>query len=739
MFNTKLILVASIWLSAFLSLAQNNPYFIIDQNLVNVKSKTGNDLTLAFSGGFKSPMFSEIDANNDGINDLFVFDRFDRSISIFLYINNEYVYAPEYEYYFPPLTGWVLLRDFNCDGKNDIFAANFSGIQVWENTTTGSRPQFTQVTNGLLSTDGPILVLPGDIPAIDDIDGDGDLDILAFNSSSTNAVYYRNDAGGCDLNFSVYTQCWGHFAESGLNSDIVLGDSCGGNKPSNNDNEMHSAIMHQGSTFTTFDYDNDGDKDLLIGDISNKNVKLLINGGTSEDALITQVVDKYPITNPIDIFIWSSVFMIDVDHDGDKDMIASTAEISMTGATNYNNTWYYENTSNNNTPNYTFRQKNFLADLAIEVGSGASPHFYDFDHDGDMDLLIGSFIEKIDPFTTTAKLYLYENIGDSSQAIFRLLDDDFASLTDSNFNGISPTTGDLDNDGDIDLLLGTNDGDLIYYENIAPIGEFPQFSAPVYRYKGIDVGFASAPLLIDFDRDNDLDLIIGEGNGNLNYFENIGNANTPNFKMITDSLGKVSVQNSQFPSGYGYSTPYITQLDSNNNYDLVVGSWDGLIKVFMNIEDYGINEEYPSITNTYFNLEAEIYTDLNFNIRTAPALTDLDGDGLNDMIVGVFRGGALLLKNNSDTALIPNTISERVNQNINIYPNPSNGLINVSLNNNTIKSIQIFNAQGVIIHQTTNINTSTYKVNLKEKSQGLYIISVLDNKNQLNYQKIIFE
>ena len=721
------------------SYAQQTPYFVFDQSVV-IYNENNDSLTRAWCGGFRAPMFSELDANNDGAKDIFVFDRFDKSINIFLYLNGEYVYAPDFSYYFPPLTGWVLLRDYNCDGKNDIFAASFSGVQVWENVTTGNTPVFTQTTNYLTGTDGPVTVLSGDIPAIDDIDNDGDLDIITFGQASMYANYYKNDTP-CGLGYSIYTQCWGHFAESGISSEIILGDSCGGNKPNNPTNPPQST-MHQGSTITSFDQDGDGDMELLIGDVSSNQLTLLVNGGDQNDALVTSVIDSFPSSHPVDIYIYNAGYFIDTDHDGDDDLIVSNGEIALSGGRNYNNTWLYENTSTNNVPVYQFRQENFLSDMAIDIGGGPSPYFYDFDHDGDKDMLLGSFVEKVDPFDLQSSLSLYENIGDSSKAIFKLIDSDFGNLSDTLIYGLKPTVGDIDGDNDYDLLVGNNDGNIIFYENLSPPGTFPVFSPPQYIYQGIDVGFASSPELVDLDRDNDLDLLVGEGNGNINYFENIGDATNPIFIVVTDSLGKINMQNSQFATGYGYATPYITQLDSNDNYDLVVGSWDGIIKIFMNIENYSIDDKYPSITNTYFNAESNNYSDMDFETRTIPALADLNGNGLNDMVVGLFRGGLYSLKNNSDTALTPDHIREKTNlASINIYPNPAYNELNIAINPKSyVHNITLYNSIGQnVFSKSFNRNTDHITLELSKFNSGLYFVKVSLDSHQKIVKKIRFK
>ena len=114
--------------------------FVRDGN-ITVLNINGDTLKNPWAGGLNAIQFSEIDLNLDGINDLFAFDRTGNRIST--YINSglanqiEYTYDPSYIQFFPKgLHDWVLLRDFNCDGKADIFASSSGEIKVYKNTST---------------------------------------------------------------------------------------------------------------------------------------------------------------------------------------------------------------------------------------------------------------------------------------------------------------------------------------------------------------------------------------------------------------------------------------------------------------------------------------------------------------------------------------------------------------------------------------------------------------------------
>ena len=146
------------------------------QNHDVIVSKNDINLSNAWAGGMNFCQFSNIDLNQDGIDDLFVFDRSGKNgtvngnrIMTFIFnaLTNNFEYAPEYIQFFPPLTDWVLILDYNQDFKPDIFTSSESSIALYTNTTINEISfEFTKI---LTSDAGfgqiPVYVSSSDIPA----------------------------------------------------------------------------------------------------------------------------------------------------------------------------------------------------------------------------------------------------------------------------------------------------------------------------------------------------------------------------------------------------------------------------------------------------------------------------------------------------------------------------------------------------------------------------------------------
>ena len=152
----------------------------------------------------------------------------------------------------------------------------------------------------------------------------------------------------------------------------------------------------------------------------------------------------------------------------------------------------------------------------------------------------------------------------------------FSEQTGSNnpFNGIdvgsfsTPTFADVDGDGDLDAVVGEKNGNLNYYQNqgTASNPNYMEVTGSSNPFNGIDVGSYSTPTFADVDGDGDLDAVMGEINGNLKYYQNQGTATNPNYVEVTGSNNPFN----GFDVGAN-STPTFADVDGDGDLDAVVG------------------------------------------------------------------------------------------------------------------------------------------------------------------------
>jgi hypothetical protein len=484
-------------------------------------------LNLPWAGGFNNPQFSEIDLNGDGIKDLFVFDRSGNKISAFINKGNinttDYNYTPSYESAFPELNDWVLLSDYNCDGREDIFTSTGGGIKVYRNDyslTTGL--VFTKVKDPINSFYSEtnltnLYVSSVDMPAFSDLDYDGDLDILTFSTNGINVEFHKNTSmekyGLCDsLDFKLEDACWGKFEENGLNNSVTLGISCKAlTSPSG------GTRAHSGSSVKAIDLDGDLDHEILIGDISFSNLVMLTNGGDTSFAQMTAYDTSYPSADTsVNLYLFPSAYFLDVDNDSLKDLLVTPNGTNLSD--NVDCSWLYKNTGSKKSPSFKFQTRKFLIADMIDVGAGANPQFFDYNADGLMDLIIGNdALYKNENYTFG--LTLFENIGTDSVPEFKWITDNYSNIQTLGTRGVYPSFGDIDDDNDDDMIIGDWDGLLHLYTNTAGPGSPAIFVLSELNYKTIDAGQYATPQLIDVNRDGKLDLLAGERSGNINYFD----------------------------------------------------------------------------------------------------------------------------------------------------------------------------------------------------------------------------
>ena len=702
--------------------------------------RTNTALKYPWAGGLNYAQFSEIDYDYDGDMDLLVFDRSNDQMRVFeqkieggvsFYKLNPLAYLE-----FPEQIRYrVFSIDYNGDGKNDLFTYGIGGIKVFKNVGSPQQGLQWELAKDLLYSDNwganlNLYVSSSDIPAIVDVDFDGDIDILTFHISGEYLQYHQNQSqelyGHSDsLIYKLKNECWGGFREDVNTNFLILNDNTlpctTGNVPNPGIKPNTSSVdkAHSGSTVLALDYDGSGVQDLIIGDVAYSNMNLLINGGTAPNtnSLMISVDPAFPSNStPIAINLFPAAYFVDVDFDGKKDLLVAPNAKNV--SENEKSIWKYKNTGTQSSANFVFETKAFLQQDMIEHGTASVPFLVDIDNDGLKDLFVSNFYAYKPTFNFESRIAYYKNTGTLNNPKFTLIDSDFINLSTLNYGyKISPSFGDLDNDGKIDILLGLENGTLIFYKNNSSSSSLI-FAPPVLNYTDnlgavISAGQYATPQIFDLDNDGKLDLIVGKKTGELMYYKNIGSLSTPQFQLTNPMLGNIDVS-TLTPDGY--PTPHFFRFQDTTY--LLLGASDGFIRFYDAIDNA------LSIGNS-FNFRDADFLSLSKAIGgySSCAVADLDGDNKLNLFVGQDLGGLFHLEHDENsnlgihTEIIPT-------QNIECFPVPANKSLTIRLELMGDK-LFIYNLIGQKIDELI-LNQGTNELDLQNYSNGIYFFQFIN-------------
>ncbi|MDZ4673553.1 MAG: VCBS repeat-containing protein [Gemmatimonadota bacterium] len=214
----------------------------------------------------------------------------------------------------------------------------------------------------------------------------------------------------------------------------------------------------------------------------------------------------------IDVGNESIPSLVDLDADGDLDLLV--ANKIEPGVRSTSRIYWFENTGTPTAPQFVLRGA-----LPLEGKYHFAPAFGDLDGDGTLDMLLGSFGASVARYTVTR---------DPGGPRFTLVDSAF--ITISRGSNTTPALGDLDGDGLLDLLIGEASGAFNFYRNIGT-RTAPVFSLVSDEWLGQRVGRRSSPHLVDIDGDGVLDLLVGTDDEGLRLLRNTGSATAPTFVL----------------------------------------------------------------------------------------------------------------------------------------------------------------------------------------------------------------
>ncbi|HMQ50370.1 MAG TPA: FG-GAP-like repeat-containing protein [Saprospiraceae bacterium] len=639
--------------------------------------ENGQDLAFPLTGGLETPQFTAFSLNGDEWPDLLVFDRVGNVVLPFLAVTQgssvQYVYQPEFIPFFPPLYQLLLTGDLNCDGLEDLVTTRQQGgaadvaLEVY---LQKAGLQFESAPLHLMNngSDSLLRIHAFDLPTLKDINGDALLDLIYIPQSGVHFQYYENVSGNdCSLlQFQLADDCWGDVAYQ-IDGTFEY-DACDPGRP------QKGPAGCAGSATLAWDYNADGEQDLLFSGLYDKRISLMI---AAAGELQPQNTDW--LAGGMELSEFPAPFLLDVDQDGETDLVAATNRVNGVGANPelVQQVFFFQKSEE--TGSWSLVQNDWMIREMLDPGFRSSPAVWDVDNDGLLDILL-AYNRPHPIFGYSSALAYYRNIGTAEAPAFEWVSDDFSQLSVYLLKAMHLSIGDINSDGRTELVVGTADGQLKAFSN----SELnPQFFTPMpfSPLEGIQLDGFVKPQLTDWNRDGLLDILCGTENGSITYLENQGTTNQPVFQWISDTLGGLA-----FAGLIREISPFWL-LENETNAYLWLGQADG------RLGQYTFNED------DLFEPIVTYAANLDVGERASICLSDLDADGLPELLLGNMRGGLQIFQLQLVNELTKTGVQS---SEIGVFPNPLNKGEELHIRwpmQKTLSLLRFFDLNGRLLYQ----------------------------------------
>ena len=543
-------------------------------------------------GSYSKPIFPDV--NGDGLPDMFIGNS---AGILYQYTNEGTTEWPEYSYLGTLFADGADAQfdvgsystpsydDLNGDGLIDFLVGDSSGrLTPLINIGTETEPLWQRQAALVLQTGETFDVGSHAAPHFFDIDNDGDHDLLVGESGGrvlvllrsgtseqpqwTNTGTFLQDDAGIIIDVGSYGVPTTHDNDKDGNPNLFVGSSGGRIYGYTNTGTLTAPIWsglgelrdvngniidigsYSAPVFVDINFD--GISDLFVGESSGRLFRFEERDDQYEYIRLFDTIDSGDHAKPT---------FVNYDGDGDFDIIMGASSGYL---------YYVENYGD--ATNSKFRQVGVVRDAdgnIIDVGTYSAPTAYDWDADGDADLLVGA---------SNGLTYLLKNIGTPTDPIFEPPQvqyhtvGPYAGRVIDAGSYATPVVYDYDFDGVQDLIVGNSSGYMYVLPNLgtnaAPAWEGTGQVLQNENAVAIDVGSYAAPFILDIDGDGAKELLIGNSNGFVYFYDNNSESNLKfTFKdadYLTYDFGS-------------YAAPTAADMDGDGDLDFVTGNSSGLL------------------------------------------------------------------------------------------------------------------------------------------------------------------
>ena len=421
-------------------------------------------------------------------------------------------------------------------------------------------------------------------------------------------------------------------------------------------------------------------------------------------------------TNIPDVGETAAPTICDLDNDGLLDILIGKGDGTIS---HYEQDFYFPT-------DFLTVSTNFNSiDVGSSTSASAAPTVTDLDNDGLLDLIVGE---------STGNLNHYEQVALNSLN-FSLVTENFNSIDVGNQS--APYFLDIDNDGLLDLFIGEYSGNINHYEQTTSNGS--DFALITETFNSLTVGTRTGICIKDFNNNGLLDLIIGENNPNINYYEQSA-ANSNTYNLISDDFLDIN---------YSRNKIDIADINDDGLEDMIIGDNDGNVYIYLQVFPVEANFSV-SVTSSFIGEEI-VFTDLSLGTQTAWLWNF--GDGVSSILQnpthiyqssGTYTIELIIYRDNeSDTLSLEDYLTIEIPPIELTYisadescPTYNDGNIDITVSGG-LSPYTFLWSSGETLEDLYNVAAGSYYVTVTDYNSSFVVENIVISQPELNYQVTI--